>query len=126
MISLTKEDAELYGDIFTFVPYWANDCGHSPESYVCSFRIILKVEEGKRVPCDDKYDLYLFESRGSLELCIRYGNEPSQYCSPGDAVEFMLKNNPNYGSFIAQDIYDFVGILLRKYGKLKFTWKEVV
>ncbi len=131
MITLTREDAGDYSDIITFTPYWTDACQHEGDAYVCSFRIVLGLdpETKRRVEVNNKYDLYLFHNSRGLELCIRYGNEGGDYISPGEVTEFLLRpeNASTYNNtrtFIAQDEYAFVTILLRKYGQLSFNWKQ--
>lgn len=67
-------------------PVWNDACRHEKESYVCSYHVIRSENQHYR---EDKYDLYLFDSSGDQEVCIRYGSEGSQYISPGRLGDFM-------------------------------------
>lgn len=72
-------------------PVWKDECNHGPDCYVASFEILNR--HGKvdlKEATMDRYDLYIFEhSLWGHEVCIRYGNEPQEYISPGRLIEFL-------------------------------------
>lgn len=86
-INITADDADIHGIIDG--PVWEDGCRHLTDPndiYVCSFECLAhKKLEVK------KYDLYVirddhFEGHS---LCIRYGNEPQEYISPGGLPTFL-------------------------------------
>lgn len=92
-------------------PVWTDGCNHGAGCYVCSFTwlnhgsLILK-----------KYDLYLFpQSWHGTEVCIRYGDKPSHYISPGGLGEFLMKAN------FADREYRVAARILSELGKT--TWE---
>jgi len=68
-------------------PVWKDHCNHGPTEYIASFSVI-KNRQG--VLSEEKFDLYLFEG-GDIgqEVCIRYGDNPEQYISPGTLADFI-------------------------------------
>lgn len=62
-------------------PVWEDRCQHPPESYVGSYQFV-------RHPVDGWHycDLYIFDD---CEVCIRIGNEPQEYYSPGPLADFL-------------------------------------
>lgn len=77
MNELCFEHGEIEG------PIWNNDCNHAVTEYVASFEVPWVVECVLQMR---KYDLYAYDSKfecnNNTHLCIRYGNEPSEYYSP--------------------------------------------
>ena len=59
-------------------PKWMNECGHPAESYIGSFEYR-----------GEAYDVYVFDQRDDQHVCIRYGNEPEKYYSPGRIQDFL-------------------------------------
>jgi hypothetical protein len=83
-------------------PIFENHCNHSKESYVGSFFF------------DGWHDVYVFPNPRYDkigEVCIRYGNEGSEYISPGGITGFMENQTlmPEY--IIAKAM---IGIWLKK------------
>jgi len=92
-------------------PVWPERCGHG--GYVCSFEYRPTID---RV---DKYDLYVFDQPSGQEVCLRYGEEGHEYCSPGPIHQVCSLTN-------IDDKYRRVIALLLKYGKIKWERKETV
>lgn len=58
-------------------PVWNDECNHGIESYICSFENLY--QSNKKL-YKENLDLYVF---GDNQVCIRFGNEPHEYYSPG-------------------------------------------
>jgi len=66
-------------------PHWTDHCRHPEGSYLGS---ILSFNNGK----EEWLDIYVYEDRLShegLSVCIRYGNEGSDYYSPGSILNVI-------------------------------------
>lgn len=59
-------------------PVWSNECHHDEDCYIGSFDYLGK-----------GYDVYVFGTRVEQSVCIRYGDEASEYYSPGSISEFL-------------------------------------
>lgn len=66
-------------------PVWTDGCDHPKGTYVGSF-ITLHIKPEIRQAI---YDLYVFNQPSGESVCIRYGNEPQEYYSPGPLVQFV-------------------------------------
>ena len=66
-------------------PYYDDACDHGEDAYLFSYEHLSGRPDGTF--CKEKRDVYVFEDY-ELEQhwCIRYGNEPSEYYSPGDVL----------------------------------------
>ena len=119
MIKITPElveKVEQYYDIkgLTDKPFWKDECNHAPESYICSF-IIERIHD-KNV-FETKFDLYIFnQPYYGQEICLRDGNEPKDYCSPGSVTDYMI----HYGN--ASGLRRNIASLLRHIGRIK--WEQ--
>jgi hypothetical protein len=67
-------------------PYWPDLCGHTrPRD-----RFLGTFDLGNEV-----YDVFVYQDNAlnspkpDMHVCIRYGDEDSQYISPGNAEEFV-------------------------------------
>ena len=111
-IKFTEEDAALLAMVQG--PIWPNGCEHEEGTYVASFEI-FNFKQNKI----DKYDLYLFQDRGSKcqHVCIRYGKEGSEYISPGDLGGFLARSDGVYEPYATA-----VRILLH-YGNVEWSKK---
>jgi hypothetical protein len=95
MLKITPEliqKAKEYYDIegLTTTPFWKDECSHSADSYVCSF-IVNRIHDNKVF--DTKFDLYIFKQKYyGQEICLRNGNEPGEYYSPGSVTDFISRN----------------------------------
>lgn len=87
-IPVTIENKARYGLING--PVWTDCCQHPPESYVASFEIANYQRQQM-----EHYDLYVYASKcsGKQDVCIRYGDECSQYISPGPLGGFLTHND---------------------------------
>ncbi len=66
-----------------------NRCGHLAEEYVGTISDVEKVN-GEWM--ERFYDVYVFADKHfGHEVCIRYGNEPSEYLSPG-TIDMMVRS----------------------------------
>lgn len=86
-------------------PVWTDACGHG--GYVCSFEHRLTID---RV---DKYDLYVFDQPDGQEICLRFGSEGHEYCSPGPIHQVCSLTD-------IDDKYRRAVNLLRKFGTIKW------
>ena len=66
--------------------HWIDECGHDrPRD-----RFLGTIEAG-----GDTYDVHVYQDNAlsapvpDMHVCLRYGNECSQYVSPGNATEFV-------------------------------------
>lgn len=82
-IELTTEERDALLGIVPG-PRWKDCCEHAKESYVATFEIW---DKGK---CE-VYDLYVFDQRGRSEVCLRFGDEPGDYISPGNVGQLLGK-----------------------------------
>lgn len=65
--------------IFEIPKAWDDRCNHPGESYVGSFECL-----------GEKYDLYIFDCPSlGQSVCIRFGNDDPDYCSPGNLCSFI-------------------------------------
>lgn len=63
-------------------------CQHKDEHYVGSFtheELVL----GSTMPRIEFLDVYVFPQREGHTVCIRYGDEGSEYYSPGPLYQFI-------------------------------------
>lgn len=91
-------------------PFFINDCGHN--GYVGSFYLWKKGMQR------EYYDVYIFDVKPFAEderqeVCIRYGDEPSEYISPGSVTEFISRK-------LCGEPHDSAIDLLKLKGK--FVW----
>lgn len=83
-------------------PHWIDHCEHPPESFVCSFTIVRPFKPqviGASLEYKvSHYDLYLYPTElHGVDVCIRYGNECSEYISPGSLFQFLLTTGYTQG-----------------------------
>ena len=91
-------------------PVWTDHCGHG--GYVCSF------EHRPTIDRVDKYDLYVFDlpvtfQKSRQEICLRFGEEGHEYCSPGPIHQVCSLTD-------IDDKYRRAVNLLRKFGTIKW------
>lgn len=68
-------------------PYWEDGCSHFIlDTYIGSFSID-----------EEKYDVFTYEKSNKTHICIRYGNEDSEYLSPGSVrqTQKIIHDNPD-------------------------------
>lgn len=92
-------------------PFFTNCCEHPKKSYVGSVTVLHSPIRSER------FDIYFFAGFKMTEVCVRYGNEPHEYCSPGNLVDVIRSSNyiPHYKAIVD---------LLIERGKLSFTFNE--
>lgn len=95
-------------------PVWKDHCNHRKEEYVGSFVTYSKGVELK-------HDLYVFEDFDLIEqhTCIRCGNEPQEYSSPGPLYQLIEIAARNQGHL---DEYNAAVSMLKEKGKI--TWNK--
>ncbi len=81
---------------------WIDTCNHPPNSYMGSFHC-----------CGEDYDLYVFDSGSTQSACLRYGDNPGEYMSSFDMVQFITL------AVSAPEYHDALELLLTK-GRIRF------
>ena len=68
-------------------PRWQDHCEHLPGSYVGTVMVNFPSKTSDLQPLD----VYVYENRLRLrqDVCIRYGNEPEDYYSPGSVIDLI-------------------------------------
>jgi hypothetical protein len=67
-------------------PYWQDGCKHKRSEFIGGFESYSRNDKIFK-----RYDLYLFKAKYyGTEACIRYGNEPYEYISPGPITLMAL------------------------------------
>ena len=64
------------------MPHWKDQCNHGDDNFVGSFSV-----RGAA------HDLYVDDV---MDCCIRYGNEPHEYISPGSVSGLFVAEDPIY------------------------------
>jgi hypothetical protein len=65
-------------------PHWKNLCNHSASDYLMTIKIPNYYKE--------TLDIYIFENKESClgqQVCMRYGNEDSEYYSMGNIINII-------------------------------------
>lgn len=83
----TEEQRALLGIIDNDGPVWTDHCEHGIGNYVASYTAIHHYSGME--PKVKKYDLFVFDERDRQSVCIRYGNAPEEYISPGSMLDFI-------------------------------------
>ena len=85
-------------------PHYTDTCKHPDSSYVGSIQL--------HSPEIEWLDVYVYEDEIiGTTVCIRYGNEDSQYYSPGHILNVMRSDVTAY--FLA-------AIVIEKHGKITY------
>lgn len=90
-------------------PVWHDKCQHGIDSYICSFENIYNYNKELY---KEMIDIYVF---GDSDICLRYGNEPHEYYSPGNIVNV-------YSFAHIDEKYNAVVKILNYFGKI--VWKK--
>jgi len=94
------------------VPKYTNHCKHDKESFIKTIEVIEKVNGEWK---ENKYDVYVFNDKTfGPEVCIRYGNEPSEYMSPGPLLDFAKRAH-------GLEVYERAFQAIRKNGIITYT-----
>jgi hypothetical protein len=103
-------------------PIWADACNHGKECYVCSFETFHRShDKASKEVFLTQADLYVFPHKWyGHEVCIRTGNEGSDYISPGGLGEFLRHSNSPYHT-THRDEYDIAAQILIAFGTM--TWE---
>ena len=105
-------------------PQWIDHCGHnkSEDVYIGTFDVchIWEDDDGKGQWREETYDMYLYEGSLGTEVCLRYGNEGSEYCSIGTLDNLWRAKSNHYQC--AREVLLLKGSLaykpiINKYGK---------
>jgi hypothetical protein len=129
MLTLSAAQLEKLREMFLPVidgPHWTDACQHEPGSYVCTFEVMHR---HFRSPFHkwtrQVYDLYLFKQEfHGTEVCLRYGNEGSEYCSPGGLSEFLHNANA-YHHRNLDDEYVTAAKIIVHAGTITWTPRQV-
>lgn len=84
---------------------WIDCCGHGIDTFIGTFNHYTN--GGLQI-----YDVYIFPTSCGDELCLRYGNAPSEYASPGQLLGFNGNTN---------EVYRKAMELIRKNGMVKYV-----
>jgi hypothetical protein len=94
-------------------PYWTDHCTHGHDCYVGSFIHYERLEKGER---KTKVDIYIYpDDYYGHEVCLRYGEEDSEYMSPTGLAPFMRSAAHDQNGLYAKALE----VLLRR-GKIKW------
>lgn len=82
MVSYDDIPPEMKDDWLSFQripgPVWNNECEHS--GYIGT---VESLDSVNGIPVQEKLDVYVFESSYPKQsVCLRFGNEPSEYYAP--------------------------------------------
>jgi hypothetical protein len=89
-------DQDAYNDCYQVKgPHWADGCNHGSAEYVGTVAPIVRkriTRPGRPISFQLEImvlDVYVFDQPSGQSLCLRFGDEPSEYYSPGDLVSFI-------------------------------------
>jgi len=92
--------------------HWENHCNHGDGCFIGSGNYIL-VHYKHEEPLKRWIDVDVYEDSIGTSVCIRYGNEPSEYISAGLLADFMFSVNKN-------EDYGQAWSIMRENGKLSY------
>jgi len=97
------------------MPKFIDQCNHGIDNFIGTIHVTEKdhkTGELKQVP----YDVHIFEDAiFGTEVCIRFGNEPDEYLSPGQITNLTGRNMP---------VYEKAWRLIQAKGRLIYQRKE--
>lgn len=93
-------------------PKFVNGCSHKKSEYLGSVSY-QEIDNVKKTVKECWLDIYIFNKKHQ-EVCIRYGNEASEYYSPGPLKNFIL-------SVYNNDIYKLALEVIQEKGKIIFV-----
>ena len=101
-------------------PVWTDACEHGREHYIASF-MVAKIMHHTRTVYHETFDLYLFPQKHyGTEVCLRFGDEPHQYASPGPLHEFMARRRYASDEYTrAIDIINELGLVKSYFERTK-------
>ena len=77
------------------MPKFIDQCDHGKENFIGTIWVVEKNKAGELE--QNPYDVHIFEDATfGTEVCIRYGNEPQDYFSPGQITNLIGRNVPVY------------------------------
>lgn len=95
--------------------FWEDSCQHGHDAYVGSF-----MHQDHDIEFAQKLDVYVFQDPNfGAEVCIRYGNAPSEYYSPGPLDGFIQTCSHMFEG----SLYGRALKMIRKEGKLRWERK---
>ncbi len=93
-------------------PKFANSCGHPTNTFVGCFYIFSTPYSFG--------DVYLYDDTRKQSVCIRVGNEPGDYVTPGTALDLFIRA----ASPDASDLHRAAAAVLDKRMDVRLTPKE--
>lgn len=76
------------------MPHYENHCNHADEEFVGTMEIVNKIKDQY---VTSKFDVYVFaDSYEGHHVCVRYGNEPEEYLSPGHVTNIAKSEREIY------------------------------
>ena len=97
--------------------FWTDHCQHGPACYVDSFIYYERTATGEH---KSKIDIYIFaDSYYGHEICLRYGEQASDYLSPTGLAVFI--RSAGHGS---AGLYSKALEVLLRRGKIKWERNE--
>ena len=100
-------DVRLYD-----VPFFTNHCKHSKKEYIGSVSTDIQTDI-------NKIDVYIFnnKTKDKLEICIRFGENGSEYFSPGNFLDYINQGKP-FGKGCLEIMFQMVVKLLEEKTKI--------
>lgn len=104
-------------------PFWTDHCTHGHDTYVASFIHYERRQGGNEHyerrqggEVKTKVDIYIFpDDYFGQEICLRYGEEDSQYMSPTGLAYFIRSAlHDRYG------LYEKALEVIQQHGKIKW------
>lgn len=106
-----KEFNDDEEDIISNVPKYIDGCKHGINSFVGSVQYYdLREIKLKWI------DVYVFDQNNRQHVCIRTGNEPEDYLSPGTVLDVLISGS-KYNSL---EVYKITAALIDLKFKVRF------
>lgn len=100
---------------YTYKPVFDDHCEHGESAYIGSFDLVIR--DSNNTFLEGFYDVYVYDGNRGSEICIRYGNEPADYISPGRIDQFAQ---------LQQDEVKTCALaLINKHGRFRYEKEEV-
>jgi hypothetical protein len=81
-------------------PVFVDECNHGSDCYIGTIKVETFYNKAFK---EELYDIYVFnDAYSGQEVCMRFGNEPHEYISPGPLIQFLQiaichrQNMPHY------------------------------
>lgn len=103
-------------------PEFKDGCDHGHNAFVGTVQYV-EIDKSSASGFVKKFlDVYVFDAERGQHVCLRYGNEPHEYYSPGTTIEFF-KAAVIHG-FKMIDYARAADLLLSR-GEVVWKWKPV-